>query len=119
MTQLACIEISTQNIVGLSREELDDVDVVIAGDVMYEDLFAREVTDWLEALSGQGVDIIVADPGRHFLDKSRLVQLESYPLPPDIQDGNYGFNHSCVWTLRARGGSLNASKLAPVGGLFL
>jgi predicted nicotinamide N-methyase len=97
-----CIDISTDNIVGRSRKELGDVDILIAGDVMYEELFAREVTNWLQDLSEQQVEIVVADPGRHFLDKTRLVELESYCLPLEIRDDNYGFKTSSVWTLRGR-----------------
>jgi len=75
------ISIELRDIVGLSRRELDDVDVLIAGDVMYEDAFAARVTEWLENLSRQGCTVLVGDPGRHFLDKSRLVELAAYPLP--------------------------------------
>jgi predicted nicotinamide N-methyase len=75
------ISIELRDIVGLSRRELGDVDVLIAGDVMYEDAFAARVTGWLEHLSYQGCTVLVGDPGRHFLDKSRLVELAAYPLP--------------------------------------
>jgi phage/plasmid-associated DNA primase len=46
-----------------------------------DDAFAARVTGWLEHLSHQGCTVLVGDPGRHFLDKSRLVELAAYPLP--------------------------------------
>ena len=86
------ISIELRDIVGLSRRELGDVDVLIAGDVMYEDAFAARVTEWLEHLSYQGCTVLVGDPGRHFLDKSRLVELAAYPLPQvrRLQGGERG-----------------------------
>jgi hypothetical protein len=58
------ISIELRDIVGLSRRELGDVDVLIAGDVMYEDAFAARVTEWLEHFSYLGCRVLVGDPGR-------------------------------------------------------
>ena len=69
-------------------------------DVMYEDELARRVTDWLLRLSLEGCVVLVGDPGRHFLDKARLEQIGSYPLPPELRDENYGLSEGGVWTVK-------------------
>ena len=94
------VALDLRDIVGMSRTQLLDVEVLLAGDVMYEDELARRVTDWLLRLSLEGCVVLVGDPGRHFLDKARLEQIGSYPLPPELRDENYGLSEGGVWTVK-------------------
>jgi predicted nicotinamide N-methyase len=48
------IELAICNLVGKTREELGQPDVLIAGDVMYEDELSKEVTKWLQRLARDG-----------------------------------------------------------------
>ncbi|RHY34696.1 hypothetical protein DYB32_000725 [Aphanomyces invadans] len=73
--------------------------VVLAGDVCYEEPLASNVIQWLRALAGQGVNVLIGDPGRQFLPQSRLRPVASYELPPTIADGNFGLQpNGVVWT---------------------
>jgi predicted nicotinamide N-methyase len=54
------------------------VDVVLAGDICYEQPMAGQVEAWLKALAAQGVLVLMGDPGRTYKPKSGLVELQRY-----------------------------------------
>lgn len=58
-----------------------DVDVVLAGDVFYEQPMARLVLDFLDEAAGAGIDVLVGDPGREYLPRKRVTPLASYDVP--------------------------------------
>jgi predicted nicotinamide N-methyase len=58
-----------------------DVDVVLAGDVFYEQEMATAVGGWLHATAARGARVLVGDPGRHYLPQSGLTGLASYDVP--------------------------------------
>ncbi|MEE2959882.1 MAG: 50S ribosomal protein L11 methyltransferase [Myxococcota bacterium] len=60
----------------LSSVVLPKVDVVLAGDVHYEEPFARRVQGWLEAWAKKGVTVLVGDPGRVYLPEMKF-QIEA------------------------------------------
>lgn len=58
-----------------------DWQVVLAGDVFYEQAFAARLVPWFERLSASGAEIVVGDPGRYYLPKARLERLATYEVP--------------------------------------
>lgn len=56
-------------------------DVILAGDVCYEQGMAARVIDWLAGLQARGADVLIGDPGRSYLPKARLVEIASYDVP--------------------------------------
>lgn len=44
-----------------------DVDVVLAGDVCYEETMAARMLDWLSAAAANGSRVLLGDPGRRYL----------------------------------------------------
>ena len=58
-----------------------DVDVVLAGDVFYEQQMATAFGDWLHTAAARGARVLVGDPGRHYLPRSGLTELASYDVP--------------------------------------
>jgi predicted nicotinamide N-methyase len=52
-----------------------DVDVVLAGDVFYEQPMARHVERFCDEASAAGVDVLVGDPGREYLPRRRCTAL--------------------------------------------
>jgi predicted nicotinamide N-methyase len=54
------------------------VDVVLAGDVLYEEGMARRVLTWLESFDGVA---LLGDPGRDYLPHGRLAEVGSYEVP--------------------------------------
>ncbi|MGE0745464.1 MAG: methyltransferase [Rhodospirillales bacterium] len=63
-------------------------DVVIAGDVCYEQPMAARVAAWLTALAEAGVVVLMGDPGRNYLPASGLQALAAYDVPTtrEIED---------------------------------
>ncbi|MGB8650597.1 MAG: 50S ribosomal protein L11 methyltransferase [Mycobacteriales bacterium] len=55
-----------------------DVDVVLAGDVLYEREMAARVLGWLRTFEGT---VLLGDPGRDYLPREGLVEVASYDIP--------------------------------------
>ena len=77
------------------------VDVVLAGDVCYERPLAERLLPWLDLYAARGALVLVGDPGRAYLPKSRLVRLAAYRVPTtrDLEDTEV--RHTVVWSLPA------------------
>ena len=74
-----------------TRDELElDVDVVLAGDVFYEQPMARHVERFCDEAVAAGVDVLVGDPGREYLPRRRctaLGDLRGRSAPPTSRAG--------------------------------
>lgn len=62
----------------LLEQEPPDVDVILAGDVLYEQQMAGRVLAWLRSFPGT---VLVGDPGRDYLPREGLVELAAYEVP--------------------------------------
>jgi predicted nicotinamide N-methyase len=70
------------DLVGEEADEVElDVDVVLAGDVFYEQPMARLMTEFLDEAAGAGVEVLVGDPGREYLPRKRVEALATYDVP--------------------------------------
>ncbi len=58
-----------------------DADVLLAGDVFYDRDFADRLVPWFLDLAGNGVSVLVGDPGRAYLPKERLLAEATYQVP--------------------------------------
>ncbi|SCX29372.1 class I SAM-dependent methyltransferase [Agrobacterium rosae] len=58
-----------------------DADVVLAGDVFYDQAFAEALIPWFSVLARQGVTVLVGDPGRAYLPKDKLEACATYEVP--------------------------------------
>jgi predicted nicotinamide N-methyase len=56
-------------------------DVVLAADVCYERTLARSALGFLRRASQAGAEVLLADPGRAFLPREELSEVESYDIP--------------------------------------
>lgn len=76
-------EVSLQTTAEDLRGQVDDrFDVVLAGDMIYEEALAATVMPWLEVLACRGVSVLVGDAGRLPLPESYEV-LAEYDAPFD------------------------------------
>jgi predicted nicotinamide N-methyase len=66
-----------------------DVDLVLVGDLFYEQALALRVTAFLDRCLAAGVDVLIGDPGRAFLPIARLRLLAEYRVSDvgDVKDG--------------------------------
>nr|WP_179793800.1 50S ribosomal protein L11 methyltransferase [Actinomycetospora corticicola] len=58
-----------------------DVDVILAGDVFYEQPMARLMLEFLDEATGVGIEVYVGDPGREYLPRRRVEALANYDVP--------------------------------------
>ena len=85
---LAAIALNAaQNDVSLNRRAGDligldeDWDVVLAGDVSYQQDMAEAVTGWLAALARRGAKVLIGDPWRSYLARQLLEPIAEYSVP--------------------------------------
>jgi predicted nicotinamide N-methyase len=55
-----------------------DVDVVLAGDVLYEERMASRVLAWLDSFNGV---VLLGDPGRDHLPHGRFTEVAAFDVP--------------------------------------
>ncbi len=77
-------------------------DVVLAGDVAYEAGPARAIFGWLAGLAARGADVLVGDPGRSFLPRTRLAPLATYTAPVSRELEDLEQRRTTVWAVRVR-----------------
>jgi predicted nicotinamide N-methyase len=76
-------------------------DLVLAGDVCYERPMAERVTRWVKRLAAQGVDVLLADPGRAYLPRQGLLELARYAVPTSLELEDRELRETVVYRLEA------------------
>ena len=72
-------------------------DVVLAGDMAYENDMAASLLNWLAALSREGAVVLIGDPGRAYLPMERLTPVAEYSVPVARSLEDTDVKHACVW----------------------
>ena len=87
------ISFSQENLIGHDV----NVDVILAGDVFYDNSFAEPLVAWLGQLTKRGHLVIVGDPGRSYRPRENLSQLAVYEVPVsrDLEDSEV--KRTVVW----------------------
>lgn len=60
--------------------EAGDWDVILAGDILYEQGLAARVITWLEAEQARGITVLIGDPGRSYMPREKLTALATYEV---------------------------------------
>lgn len=81
----------------LLRHEAPPADIVLAGDVCYEECLAGHVFAWLRARAASGALVLLGDPGRHYLPSQGLEEVARYAIPTSLQLENRGLKETVVW----------------------
>jgi predicted nicotinamide N-methyase len=58
-----------------------DADLILAGDICYEQPLAGRVLAWLRAANARGIRVLIGDPGRAYLPREGLLRLAVYDVP--------------------------------------
>ncbi|KQT61844.1 MULTISPECIES: class I SAM-dependent methyltransferase [unclassified Aureimonas] len=74
-----------------------EADVLLAGDVFFDREMAAAIIPWFDALSKDGVSILVGDPGRAYLPRERLEALATYEVPVTRALEDAEVKRSTVW----------------------
>ena len=101
-----------KNLVGCAGEELGDVDVLLGGDICYEQPLASQMREWLRLLLGRSQPplTLIGDPGRPAFVESFVGQqaFEARGLVMEamhrvaleeklVADTSHGLHTGCVW----------------------
>lgn len=77
-----------------------DVDVILAGDCLYEAALAGRVLPWLHAALERGTDVLVGDPGRRYLPADELIELAAYDVQTTTELEDLERKQGRVYSLR-------------------
>ncbi|MBK8770515.1 MAG: methyltransferase [Rhizobiales bacterium] len=74
-------------------------DVILVGDLFYEQSLAATCFAWLTAAREEGAIVFIGDPGRSYLPKDKLVSIATYAVPVtrDLEDAE--IKKTSVWRL--------------------
>ena len=65
----------------LLADEPPEIDLIVAGDVCYEEPMATRVLIWLRRAHALGSQVLIGDPGRAYLPSAGLTALAEYEIP--------------------------------------
>ncbi|HKG77460.1 MAG TPA: methyltransferase [Beijerinckiaceae bacterium] len=75
-------------------------DIVLAGDICYQQDIAERVTVWFSNLHRRGAVVLVGDPGRSYLPTDRLEALATYAVPVTRALEDTEIKRTSVWRFR-------------------
>jgi predicted nicotinamide N-methyase len=74
-----------------------DADVVIAGDVCYEQEMSARALTWLRSHARRDRLVLLGDPGRNYFSAQGLEERARYTIPTSLQLENRGMRETVVW----------------------
>ncbi len=92
------VHINTKNLIG----EVDTSwDILLLGDMFYDEHFTNTIADWMHKLHANGTEIFVGDPGRVYFTRhsvrQRLKEVFCVDLPEQSRWENNGLTQATVW----------------------
>lgn len=88
------IQATAKDLVGVENRGWD---VILVGDMCYERPLAERIEAWLRRLAGEGVEVLIGDPGRTYLPKSGLEKLVSYAVKTTRELEDTDVRNTSVW----------------------
>lgn len=79
--------------------EAGDWEIILAGDILYEQGLAARVIAWLEAEQARGVMVLIGDPGRSYMPREKLTALATYEVPVVGALEDHEIKKTSVWKL--------------------
>jgi predicted nicotinamide N-methyase len=58
-----------------------DTDLILAGDIWYEQPLATRILPWLQTAHGRGTRVLIGDPGRPYSPREGLILIADYHVP--------------------------------------
>ena len=83
----------------LTLSEPPEVDVVLAGDIAYEQPLAGRVRAWLERAHARGARVLIGDPGRSYFDPAGLTALAEDRVPTTRELEDREVKRTGVWAI--------------------
>ena len=79
-----------------------DVDLILAGDICYEEPFATRALAWLARAHARGTRVLIGDPGRTYFPRAGLIRLAEYLVPTTRELEDAEVKRAGVFTFPAR-----------------
>ena len=76
-----------------------EIDIILAGDVQYEQPMAGRVMDWLKQARRQGSRVLIGDPHRTYFNAEGLIFLAEYQVPTTRELEDFAIKRSSVFEL--------------------
>ncbi|MCY6383299.1 class I SAM-dependent methyltransferase [Hoeflea prorocentri] len=80
----------------------DGWQIVLAGDVFYDQSLAETLLPWFEGLARRGAHVLIGDPGRSYCPADRLTPLTQYEVAVSRTLEDSEIKKTTVWQLDAR-----------------
>ncbi|WP_271067651.1 methyltransferase [Caulobacter sp. NIBR1757] len=74
-----------------------DVEVILAGDICYEQPLAGRVLAWLTAARAEGKTVLIGDPMRTYFPREGLIHLAEYQVPTTRELEDFEVKRTSVW----------------------
>jgi predicted nicotinamide N-methyase len=74
-------------------------DLILAGDICYQQSLATSVTRWLRLCVEANVEVLLADPGRAYVPQEGLSRIGSYDIPTSRELEDQDSRHVTVWRM--------------------
>lgn len=93
------VGVETADLIGTSGGSWD---VVLVGDMCYEQPLADRLTAWLRMLAGDGVTVLLGDPGRSYVPTTGLTALARYTVATSRELEDRESREGVVWRVETR-----------------
>ncbi|MDZ7823899.1 MAG: methyltransferase [Ahrensia sp.] len=90
------IAIKQTDIVG---QNLSGYDILLAGDVFYDQHMAKTIWPWFKQLHENGIEVIIGDPSRAYVPKNQLQKRANYHIPVMRALEDADVKNTNVWAL--------------------
>jgi predicted nicotinamide N-methyase len=84
----------------LVHDDPPDIDLMVAGDVCYEEPMAVRVLPWLRRVHGHGIHVLIGDPGRAYFPMTDVVRLAEYDVPTSLDLEDSEMKRTGVYTFQ-------------------
>jgi predicted nicotinamide N-methyase len=74
-----------------------DIDIVLAGDICYEQPMADRVAAWLRAMAAAGRTVLMGDPGRTYMPRTGLAAVAHYTVATSLELEDRESRETTVW----------------------
>jgi predicted nicotinamide N-methyase len=75
----------------------DGIEVILAGDICYEQPLAGRVLAWLTRARAEGRTVLIGDPMRTYFPREGLIKLAEYQVPTTRELEDFEIKRTSVW----------------------
>lgn len=79
--------------------DLDEFDVILAGDVCYEQSLSMRIDNWLQALANAGKTVLIGDPKRTYFNADKRERLRVYSVLTTRELEDTDVRNAGVWKI--------------------